>query len=54
MGLRRTQCERDNPVERPYRDVRVDRIREGASEVRRAVIGGRTRERGLGCSTGWA
>ena len=31
---------RENPVERLYRDVRVDRIWEGTSEIQRVIIGG--------------
>ncbi|MFZ9416642.1 MAG: acyl-CoA dehydrogenase family protein, partial [Alphaproteobacteria bacterium] len=38
---------RENPVERLYRDVRVDRIWEGTSEIQRVVIGGQLRKRGL-------
>lgn len=44
---------RENPVERLYRDIRVDRIWEGTSEVQRAVIGGRIARRGLDVYTGW-
>ncbi len=44
---------RENPVERLYRDLRVDRIWEGTSEIQRAVIGGQIRKRGLGVYTGW-
>jgi alkylation response protein AidB-like acyl-CoA dehydrogenase len=44
---------RENPVERLYRDVRVDRIWEGTSEIQRMVIGGQIRKRGLGLYTGW-
>ena len=44
---------RENPVERLYRDVRVDRIWEGTSEIQRMVIGGQIRKRGLGIYTGW-
>jgi alkylation response protein AidB-like acyl-CoA dehydrogenase len=44
---------RENPVERLYRDVRVDRIWEGTSEIQRVVIGGQIRKRGLGIYTGW-
>lgn len=44
---------RENPVERLYRDIRVDRIWEGASEIQRVVIGGQIRKRGLGVYTGW-
>ncbi len=45
---------RENPVERLYRDVRVDRIWEGTSEVQRAIIGGQIRKRGLEVYTGWS
>jgi alkylation response protein AidB-like acyl-CoA dehydrogenase len=44
---------RENPVERLYRDVRVDRIWEGTSEIQRVVIGGQIKKRGLGTYTGW-
>ena len=44
---------RENPVERLYRDIRVERIWEGTSEIQRAVIGGQIRKRGLGVYTGW-
>ncbi|MGF1609805.1 MAG: acyl-CoA dehydrogenase family protein [Kiloniellales bacterium] len=44
---------RENPVERLYRDIRVDRIWEGTSEIQRAVIGGQIRKRGLAVYTGW-
>jgi acyl-CoA dehydrogenase len=44
---------RENPIERLYRDIRVDRIWEGTSEIQRAVIGGQIRKRGLGVYTGW-
>jgi alkylation response protein AidB-like acyl-CoA dehydrogenase len=44
---------RENPVERLYRDIRVDRIWEGTSEIQRAIIGGQIRKRGLGIYTGW-
>ena len=44
---------RENPVERLYRDLRVDRIWEGTSEIQRAIIGGQIRKRGLGLYTGW-
>jgi alkylation response protein AidB-like acyl-CoA dehydrogenase len=44
---------RENPVERLYRDVRVDRIWEGTSEIQRLVIGGQIRKRGLEVYTGW-
>jgi alkylation response protein AidB-like acyl-CoA dehydrogenase len=44
---------RENPVERLYRDIRVDRIWEGTSEIQRAIIGGQIKRRGLGVYTGW-
>ena len=37
---------RENPVERLNRDVRVDRIWEGTSEIQRAIIGNQLRKRG--------
>ena len=45
---------RENPVERLNRDVRVDRIWEGTSEIQRVIIGGQIRKRGTGLFTGWA
>jgi alkylation response protein AidB-like acyl-CoA dehydrogenase len=44
---------RENPVERLYRDVRVDRIWEGTSEIQRVIIGGQLRKRGTGVFTDW-
>jgi alkylation response protein AidB-like acyl-CoA dehydrogenase len=44
---------RENPVERLYRDVRVDRIWEGTSEIQRVIIGGQLRKRGTGLFTDW-
>jgi len=44
---------RENPVERLYRDVRVDRIWEGTSEIQRAIIGGQIKKRGLGPYVEW-
>ncbi len=44
---------RENPVERLYRDIRVDRIWEGTSEIQRAIVGGQIRKRGLGLYTDW-
>lgn len=38
----------ENPVERLWRDTRVERIWEGTSEVQRAIIGGQIKKRGLG------
>jgi alkylation response protein AidB-like acyl-CoA dehydrogenase len=42
---------RENPVERLYRDIRVDRIWEGTSEIQRVVVGGQIRKRGMGVYT---
>lgn len=39
---------RENAVERLWRDVRVDRIWEGTSEIQRVIIGGQIKKRGLG------
>jgi alkylation response protein AidB-like acyl-CoA dehydrogenase len=44
---------RENPVERLNRDVRVDRIWEGTSEIQRVIIGGQLGKRGTGLFTGW-
>jgi len=44
---------RENPVERLYRDVRVDRIWEGTSEIQRVIVGGQIRKRGMKLYTGW-
>lgn len=44
---------RENAVERLNRDVRVDRIWEGTSEIQRAIIGGQLKKRGTGVFTGW-
>jgi alkylation response protein AidB-like acyl-CoA dehydrogenase len=44
---------RENPVERLYRDVRVDRIWEGTSEIQRVIIGGQLRKRGTAVFTDW-
>ena len=44
---------RENPVERLYRDVRVDRIWEGTSEIQRVIIGGQIDRRGTKAFTSW-
>ncbi len=44
---------RENPVERLYRDLRVDRIWEGTSEIQRVIIAGQIKKRGPGVYTGW-
>ena len=38
---------RDNAVERFFREVRVDRIWEGSSEIQRMVIARALKKRGL-------
>ena len=38
---------RENPVERLYRDIRVDRIWEGTSEIQRTIIANEAAKRGL-------
>ena len=44
---------REQPVERMYRELRVDRIWEGTSEIQRLVIGNELRKRGVERYTGW-
>ena len=44
---------RDSPVERLWRELRVDRIWEGTSEIQRLVIGNELRKRGTELYTGW-
>ena len=44
---------RDQPVERLYRELRVDRIWEGTSEIQRVVIGNELKKRGVDAYTGW-
>ena len=38
---------RENPCERLYRDLRVDRIWEGTSEIQRLIIANEVLKRGL-------
>ncbi|HEX2103275.1 MAG TPA: acyl-CoA dehydrogenase family protein [Solirubrobacteraceae bacterium] len=38
---------RENPCERLYRDLRVDRIWEGTSEIQRLIVGNEVNKRGL-------
>ena len=40
---------RENPVERLYRDIRVDRIWEGTSEIQRVVVAGQIKQTRHGC-----
>ena len=44
---------RENAVERLNRDVRVDRIWEGTSEIQRVIIGSQIRKRGSDVFTRW-
>ncbi len=44
---------REQPVERLWRELRVDRIWEGTSEIQRVVIGNELRKRGPGVYTEW-
>jgi alkylation response protein AidB-like acyl-CoA dehydrogenase len=44
---------REQPVERMYRELRVDRIWEGTSEIQRVVIGNELRKRGHAAYTRW-
>jgi len=44
---------RENAVERLSRDVRVDRIWEGTSEIQRVIIGRQLGKRGTDLFTGW-
>jgi acyl-CoA dehydrogenase len=44
---------REQPVERLWRELRVDRIWEGTSEIQRRVIGNEVRKRGADLFTGW-
>jgi len=44
---------RENPCERLYRDLRVDRIWEGTSEIQRMVIVNELRKRGPDAVTAW-
>jgi alkylation response protein AidB-like acyl-CoA dehydrogenase len=44
---------REYAVERLYRELRVDRIWEGTSEIQRAIVGNELRKRGPDAFTGW-
>jgi acyl-CoA dehydrogenase len=44
---------REYPAERFFRELRVDRIWEGTSEIQRMVIGNELRKRGAAAYTGW-
>lgn len=43
---------RDYPVERLYRDIRVERIWEDASEIQKVIIAGQIKKRGLDVHAG--
>jgi acyl-CoA dehydrogenase len=43
----------DTAAARFYRELRVDRIWEGTSEIQRVVIGNELRKRGHGVYSGW-
>ena len=51
FGGRGAMCE--NPVERLTRDVRLERIWEGTSEIQKVVIGGQLKKRGFDVFSGW-
>ena len=51
FGGRSVMCE--HPIERLVRDVRLERIWEGTSDIHRVVIGGQLRKRGTEPYTGW-
>jgi acyl-CoA dehydrogenase len=44
---------RENAVERLYRDLRVDRIWEGTSEIQKVVLVNEMRKRGTGAVAAW-
>ncbi len=44
---------REQPVERLYRELRVDRIWEGTSEIQRSIIANELRKRGTDAFGGW-
>jgi len=45
---------REQPVERLWRELRVDRIWEGTSEIQRVVITNELAKRGVGAYATWA
>ena len=51
FGGRGTMCE--NPVERLTRDVRLERIWEGTSEIQKVIMAGQIMKRGLDPYAGW-
>ena len=44
---------RENPVERLYRELRVDRIWEGTSEIQRVILANELVKRGAAGVAGW-
>jgi acyl-CoA dehydrogenase len=44
---------REQPVERLYRELRVDRIWEGTSEIQRSIIANELQKRGTEAFGGW-
>ena len=44
---------REQPVERLWRELRVDRIWEGTSEIQRMIVGNELRKRGASLFTDW-
>jgi alkylation response protein AidB-like acyl-CoA dehydrogenase len=44
---------REQPVERLWRELRVDRIWEGTSEIQRTILGNELRKRGPDAFTDW-
>jgi len=51
FGGRGTMCE--NAVERLTRDIRLERIWEGTSEIQKVIIGGQLKKHGLDLYAGW-
>ena len=43
----------EHPAERHFRELRVDRIWEGTSEIQRVIIAGGLLKRGLDPYVGW-
>ena len=44
---------RENPVERLYRDLRVDRIWEGTDEIQKLIVANELAKRGRGGLCAW-
>jgi acyl-CoA dehydrogenase len=43
----------ESPVERHFRELRVDRIWEGTSEIQRVIVASGLFKRGIGPYAGW-